>query len=348
MEDTVGASAGTGAAPVEGSGTSAAAGGEVAPALTGNAPGGGTDAGGVAAAGVVEPSGAASAEFQILNRRFRDQKHAEEVLGSEIARTRAMQRENAKLQNEFQQAQAELQALRQMVSVRSGAGLGQGSEQGRQGSGGPSAFADELVQSGDLELIKSIAEDPNMGFGHAMYAMAQAFEKRMDSRLEQLRSEAIEPIVLRNAQAQVLARGMSAAKELAVQFPELADDNQSPEAEEAQQEILQTMTSFPREWLAEDPGRALRMAVLDYRHRHGVPVFAQAPGTSGSPSGLAASAAEAAAQRVASEPLDGSGVPRQRPSGQPETFADRVRRENREVARVVKTPSGRPLGFEAT
>jgi hypothetical protein len=258
-----------------------------------------------------------------------------------------MQRDNAKLVAEHQQAMEELSVLRALHGGAPRGGPGQGVPEGGRAPSGPQSFSEELLKSGELDFIANAAENPELGVKGMVLALAQAFDKRMDARVAQLQSEAIDPVVRRMEGAPIVARGLAAAQKLAVQFPEIADDNDSPEAEEAQQEILRTIEALPRDWVRSNPDRAIKMAVMEYRDLHGVPTFAQPPGMSGSPSSLAASAAEAAAARTTAAPLDGSGVPRQRPSGQPETFADRVRRENREVAQVAKTPSGRPLGFEA-
>ncbi len=110
------------------------------------------------------------------------------------------------------------------------------------------------------------------------------------------------------------------------------------------QQILSILQEIPADYLRANPERALRMAVLEYRERNGTPIFAQQPGTSGSPSVRAAMAAEAAAPGL--NPLDGSGTPRPRQGG-PETPADRIRRENREATVTLTSETGRRLGFSA-
>src|SRR3990172_3988709 len=70
---------------------------QTASAGLGNAPGVGVDAGAAVDAAGTTPAVAPS-EYQILNRKFRDQKHAEEVLGGELGRTRTLQRDNASMQ----------------------------------------------------------------------------------------------------------------------------------------------------------------------------------------------------------------------------------------------------------
>src|SRR3990172_11640472 len=110
MEDTVSAPAGTVAAPSSGPAPQAAAGGE-ASIGSGNAPGVGGDV--AAAQGAADTTPAQSAaEYLFLNRKFRDQRHAEEILGSEVSKTRGLQKQNADLLKQIQQREAELGALR--------------------------------------------------------------------------------------------------------------------------------------------------------------------------------------------------------------------------------------------
>jgi hypothetical protein len=211
-------------------------------------------------------------------------------------------------------------------------------------------FAKGLAESGELDVINQIANDPNMGIGHAMFRMAELFEKRLQEQTEGVREEVLgqfEQTQVRSQQERAVVHAIGQAKALAADYPELDENNHSDEAVTAQQGILEILKALPQgaEWLASDPGEALRYAAERYRRMNGTPIFAQPPGTSGSPSARAAQAAEAAAGASAAVPLDGTGVPRQRPNGQPETMADRIRRENRELSKMAKTPSGRPLGF---
>lgn len=181
-----------------------------------------------------------------------------------------------------------------------------------------------------------------------MFRLAELLDERHSKSVEQVREELNTQFVqanVRSQQERAIAKTFGVVKNLTKDYPELDDDNQSDEAIQAQTEILRIIEStFPPEVLAQNPERVLRMAVEEYRRSYGTPVFAQPPGTSGSPSVRAAAAAEAAGNVAV--PIEGSGVPRQRSNGQPETAADRWKRENREInERVAKTPSGRPLGF---
>jgi hypothetical protein len=313
-----------------------------APGVTGDATVGGPPAD-------QAPPGQTPAEYLFLNRKFRDQKHAEEILGSEVGKVRGMQRRASELEKALQQRDAELDYLRRMVPGP-GNGQVQGAAKSPGDSGSPS-FADELANSGALELFQQIAQDPQMGMGHAMYAMAQEFDKRYDGRLQdainQLRSETIDPFIRQTQTQGVIAKGITAARDLAERFPELADygEGTPDEVAEVQQEILSNLEQLPPVWLTQNPRDALLFAVTKYRETHGTPVFATQPGSSGSPSALASAAAERAQHALSAQPMDGSGVPRQRPNGQPETLADRIRRENANLPREATTPSGRKLGF---
>jgi hypothetical protein len=296
------------------------------------------------------PAAQAAARFRILNREFADQKHAETVLGSEITRARTTQRELAEAKKQAELYQAEINALRSMAVRPPGGAVGQGRSEGQQPSAGPKPFAKELAETGELDVIAKIFSDPEMGPGHAMYRMAELFDKRQQEQVGQVREEILgqfQQTQVRSQQERAVAKAIGVTKALSADYPELDGNNQSDEAIEAQQGILEIIKALPQgaEWLATDPEEALRYAAERYRRTNGTPMFAQPPGTSGSPSVLAAHAAEKAASAAASVPLDGSGVPRQRPDGQRESYADKIRRENRELSQGTKSPSGRSLGF---
>jgi hypothetical protein len=349
MSEESTAPAGDSAVSAPESGSSAAGSGVVeASAGPGNAPG----AGGDVVAGEGTPAVAAEtpaqAKFRLLNREFNDQKHAETVLSSELTRARQTQRELAELKKQTEQYQAEINALRAMAVRPQGGTPGQGAPRGPQSSGGPKSFAKELAENGELEVIAKIAADPEMGLGHAMYRMAELLDERNSKQVGEVREEIraeLQQQQVRSMQERAVAKAIGSVRTLAADYPELDENNQSEEAIEAQQAILGIIKALPQgaEWLANEPEEALRYAAERYRRTYGTPVFAQPPGTSGSPSVRAAAAAEAAAQGSVATPLDGSGTPRQRPNGQPETPQDRMRRENREATRKVTTPSGRVL-----
>jgi hypothetical protein len=289
-------------------------------------------------------------EFQILNRKFKDRTEAERILGAEIGQKRNVQRENEQLKSQLQKFESELTGLRSLFQGHGGETQRQGSPQGQQPSGGPKSFAKELAETGELDVIAKIFSDPEMGPGHAMYRMAELFDKRQQEQVGRVREEILgqfQQTQVRSQQERAVAKAIGVTKALSADYPELDGNNQSDEAIEAQQGILEIIKALPQgaEWLATDPEEALRYAAERYRRTNGTPMFAQPPGTSGSPSVLAAHAAEKAASAAASVPLDGSGVPRQRPDGQRESYADKIRRENRELSQGTKSPSGRSLGF---
>jgi hypothetical protein len=265
-----------------------------------------------------------------------------------------LQKQNADLQKQLQALQAQVETLRTGGS----AAQVQGSVPGSNGES--LSFADELAKSGELELFAKIAQDESMGPGHMAYAMAQAFDKHFETKLNKAIEDVRSGITQITSQGQfekTLARTMTAAKSLTSEFPELDDTNQSEEAEQARESVLELLQSTPQVntkdgpvphgvlWLANDPASALRWAATEVRRQHGTPVFAQAPGSSGSPSTRAAVAAERSAMASAATPLDGSGVPRQKQSGEPETLADKWRADRQKARREARTPSGRSLGF---
>jgi len=321
-----------------------------ASAAAGNAPGGGGDAGSAGEATGATSAAVSAAQFAFLKRNFRDQKHAEEVLGSEVGMTRGLQRQNAELERKFAAAEAELNALRGIVAERQPQARGQEARGGQEAPGGPSSFPQSLIDSGELNFIAKMFTNPDIGPAGAVFRMAELFEKHNEDRISKLEERFSGEITSRDQQAQqhaALARTMTASQSLVAEYPELDANNQSEEAEKAQQAILEIIKNLPGgpQWLAKDPKKCFKWAVGEYRETYGTPIFAQPPGTSGSPSSRAAAAAEAASTTAAA--LDGSGVPRQRTNGQPEGAVERMKRENREIkSRMATTPSGRPLGFE--
>ena len=334
--------------------------GSEASVTSGIAPGGGDDARATegAAAPSAEASAASVAEFVFGNRSFRDQKHAEEIFQSEIGRTRGLQRQNSEVTRERDGLRAELQALRGLVP-KPGNGQGQDSAEKQE------SFAEKLAKRQDgLAFYESLAFNKDGtfkpgGLQQALYALVQDSDKHnteeLDKRFNELRSEMGQEKSQTQAQ-HAIARAYTAHANLVSEFPELDEANQSEEAQAAQDAVMQLLQSGPQvanangvvasqgvHWLATNPGQALRWAASEVRRTYGTPRFAQAPGTSGSPSASAARAAEAAGAATASEPLDGSGVPRQRPNGQAMTLEDKWR--NDKPRTEARTKGGRPLGF---
>lgn len=333
-----GDSAAAGGAPV---GTPATGEGQVASAVPGNAPEGGGDAlAGVSGQGG-ELSSAAPSLFRFGGRDWQSLKHAEDAIKAQIGRTPEIQRQNAGYQKQITEMQAEMQALRRMAMSGTPQGPGPGGPQGRQGQGGPRSLVQELEATGELGYIQHIAQDPDIGIPGAVVAMGEALEKRMESRVERMLSEHVAPLAQQFQMQQGLAQFFGGAKPIIAQFPELADDNQAPEAIEAREQVLQVLQTLPPEWLAQHP-EAIGMATLWVRHENGTPVFAQQPGMSGSPSARASAALEAASAASTSIPLDGSGVPRAAAGGR-ESQMDRMRRENKASSNIVRSAGGKPL-----
>lgn len=341
-ETAMGAPGGSAASAPDSSAASSDVQTQVGAATDGNAPVGSE---GAAVDGQAQDSSSvtpAAAEFLFNGRKWRSQQHAEQAIAAQIGRTPQVQRENAMLQQQIAEMQQQMQALRALSGGLQGV-------QGEQGRGQkqdqtPQSLADELAKSGELAFIKKLAEDPEVGQEGALYALTQAIEKRMEARQQSLIEQHIQPLLMQRQADQALTRAFGATRQLAQHFPELDESNESPEAEQARAEILELIGQFPPDMLAQKPEFVISSACLLYREMNGIPTFAVPPGSSGSPSAIAAQAAEAANQPL---DIEGSGTPHPRVGG--EAPIDRVRRENRALnSRVARTPSGRPLGFEVS
>lgn len=339
MPDEIAPSASPAAASAP-AGSDAAVAGVSQSADTGNAPGAGAD--GVAGGGDLaqgQPSAPQTGQYLFRGRTFRDQKHAEEVFGGEVDRVRGVQRQNADLQKQLEAASAELTALRGLLSQGQVPGRMQGAPQAPQNDGVPQSFADKLAKSGDLQFITQLAEEK--GIGHAIYELARLMDQHTQEQINGFRDREIAPFIQNYEIQQGVSQLMGSVKQILPEFPELeADPEQNPEAAEAQQYVLERVKAFPPEWLTQNGAAAVRMAILEYRHQNGTPTFANPPGSSGSPSSFALAAAE----KGGVTPLNGSGLPPQRPGNAPETSQERMKRENREInAKTLRTPSGRVL-----
>ena len=355
MEDAV---APAGDSAPEGSEAPPVAGGDAASAVPGNAPG---DSGDVPAAGEAAgeiPSVPTPAEFVFNNRKFRDQKHAEEVYGTLDTDKRGLQRQNAERGQRVTQLEAEIAALRGMVPQQKGGGQ----EQAPKEAG---SFAERLAKNGDLDFYASRAinaqgQITKEGLMETLFAFAQDVDKHQSDSLQKAMDDVrtgSTNIQTQLEQERTLARAYTAANALKSEFPELDDSNRADGIGDVHAEIFGLLKSGPPvmlengnvvpqmlAWLASEPRQALRWAVEEYRRQHGTPVFAQSPGTSESPSAKAAAAAEKAAAGTVSTPPDGDGVPRQG-SDKASTLEQRWRRESAQLPKEAKTPSGRSLGF---
>lgn len=266
---------------------------------------------------------------------------------SQLGRFPETQRQLAEFQRQNAELSARLEALQSAFASNYAPGPpnAQGVGQGSSTSPSSVGFADELVKSGDLQFIADLAEEK--GLAHAIYALADRFDQRQRALLGELEDGIMEQAVLpmqRHTEFSThMSSMMGAARQLAQEYPELNEQDQSPEAQEAQGAIAEILKELSPEWTLQNPHRALRIAVEEYRRQNGTPGFAFQPGTSASPSARAALASELAQASVS--PLSGQGVPRPRPNGVPESDAERIRRENRAASNVLKSPSGRSLGF---
>jgi len=322
----------------QGSGSDASAG-------SGHAPGAGDDAtsgqGGQAAA-AASPGPAAGA-FTFAGRQFPSQAKAEEWAKSHVGRVPDLQRKVATYEQQLATQRDELDRATRALALRHAEG-GQGGQSGKDAASGPKSWADELVDSGELEFIADLAE--TKGLGHAVYALAQQFDKRFQGALKEQLQGAVGPIQQRREFEEHVGRTLTAVRQLSSDYPELDESNQSPEAAEARDEIIRIWTSLPREFALGDPGEALRYAAFRYRNQHGTPTWAVPPATSGSPSAGVARAAERAGAVPDGAVLDGSGTPRQRPNGKPATRAEAFEKDLEDASRSrIAAPDGFDLGF---
>lgn len=338
----------TGSAVVSGGGAASLASGEggSAPALSGDA------AVGAEAPGT--PAVPASTEFLFGGRKWQTQKQAEDAFRSMFGRVPETQRKAAELEKAIAERDAELQALRSALprlAAPQGAAQGQGAVRGQDDVADASVpFAERLAKSGNLDFLASLletreGEDPTLGVKRFTLGMADMISKEVDQRVEGIRSQHIEPILRQQAFNQHMGQTMGVVRQLASEFSELDESNQSPEAVEHQQAFVENLKQFPPEFVRQNPQFAMLATALVTRYQHGTPVFSQAPGTSGSPSARLIQASEQALGAAAGSPLSGTGTPRPRPNGAGETPEDRIRRENAGVALSFKSPTGRDLGF---
>jgi len=300
-------------------------------------------------AGAVPTPPAAAAKFRFANREWDSQKQAEDAYKASFGRN--WEGKIAEAQKTLAEREAEIQALRSAL-----AGRGNGQEQGVQRGAASSApdasapFVERLAKDGSLDFLASLlqtgeGEDPTLGVKRFTLGLADVISREVEGRVGQLQEQHIAPILRRQAFNEHMGSAMGVVRSLAGEFPELEDSNASPEAVEHQQAFVENLKQFPPEVVASNPQFAMLAAALVTRYQHGTPVFAQTPGTSGSPSALAVAASEQALGRAAGVPIGGTGTPRPRPAGTAETDEDRIRRENAEVSIRLQSPSGRDLGF---
>lgn len=282
-------------------------------------------------------------EFVFGGRRWPSQKHAEEYLRSQAGRVPDLQRKTAEYERQVAELSQTVQALQRALSVGPTPPQdGQGTARGASTPAGPKAFADRLVESGDLQFITSLAEEK--GLGHAIYALADLMGQEVQSSTERLVAEHVQPIVRQAQFEKHMGHAISTARNLGNEFPEFEQSNQSPDAVEAQQAFVATLKQFPPEEIAQNPELYMLASALITRYQHGVPMSATAPGTSGSPSARAALAAELAGGGAG--PIDGSSA-RPRPANpQPRTAEEQFEADiigaDDKLARDL---NGKPLGW---
>jgi hypothetical protein len=282
-------------------------------------------------------------------RKWQSQKQAEEAWKANLGRNWEPKLRAA--EERAAQMEAEVQALR--AALTGGGGQGQGAARGAQPTQAtdPNApLAKRLVQSGDLDFLVDMlqtrdGEDPSLGVKRFTAGLADIIDKRIGEAVERDRNEHLQPFLQRTAQERAVASTMGSIRALAQHFPELDESNASPEAVEHQQAFVENFKRFPPEMHRDAPDFVALATALVTRWQYGVPVFAQPPGTSGSPSAAAIAASAHALGQATPDTLSGTGTPRQRPNGQPESAEERIRRENAAAPGRFRSPNGVDLGF---
>jgi hypothetical protein len=319
-----------------------------ASADSGNAPGiGGDVTVGDPAQAPVAPA-AVPAGFEFGGRRFESQKKAEDFFRSQIGRLPETQRKIAEMERSLAERNAAFEALQRALAQQAAGGQ----EQGRAGQSpatpqGPKPFAERLAEGGpnsQLAFIAQLAEEK--GIAHALYVFAEQQDAYMNERVQSAIEENVAPLQQQSQFQQAMGSVVGAARGLAQQYPELDEHNNAPEAVEARQEIVARWKTLPRELQLQDPERAWRLAVMEFREANGTPIFAAQPGTSGSPSARAVAASEQAFGQAAASPVDGVGVPRPRPSGTTPSAEDDFESDILSADdRYAKTLDGKSLGW---
>jgi hypothetical protein len=294
-----------------------------------------------------EPGELPPSEFVFAGRKFPSQAKAEEWAKSQLGRVPDLQRKTAQYEQQLAQAQQQMEAMQQLLLRTSQQGGQGGPPQTPGAPAKPKSFAESLATGGEnspLAFIASLAEEK--GIAHALYAFAEQQEQFLNERISEAVEQNVQPIQRREQFTQALNSVVGAARHLASTYPELDESNTSPEAQQAQQEILAIWKTLPPELQINDPARAWKLSVMEYREQHGTPIFATPPGTSGSPSARAALASEAGVAAETSSPLEGQTALRQRPGAQtaPLSAEDAFEQDILSADNsFVKSKDGKPL-----
>jgi hypothetical protein len=320
-----------------GTGSLASAGGGSAPA-----PGGDAALGGLDGQAPQAPPQTLS-EFQFANRKFRDQKAAEDYFRSQVGRVPETQRKLAEYERQVGELTQTVSAFQRMMASGQVGGQGQGAANGPAAPAGEQDFAERFAQK-ELPWLMEQLNHPEQGAQRFTVGLAHVIGQELRQQREQIMGE-IQARDQRQAQERAVGSAFGVARNLAQDFPELDEHNSSPEAIEHQQAFIENLKQFPQGFAAENPQFAMLAAALVTRHQYGTPMVAQPPGTSGSPSARALLASEQALAGAVGSPIQGNGTPRPRPIGAGEMPEDRIRRENAAAPGNFRSPSGRDLGF---
>jgi hypothetical protein len=296
-----------------------------------------------------EPSAPPAGEFVFAGRRWPSAKHAEDYFRSQGGRVPDLQRKTAEQERQIAELSSTVQALQRALSVTPPAEPGQGNGRGTQTPAGQQPFI-ERFRNDDLPFLldclrpSAEGEDPSAGVARFTYGLAEVVGREMESLREQIRQEDVAPIVRQHQFREHESRVLNVARGLGGDFPEFDNANQAPEAVQAQQEFVSVLKQFPPDFVVANPDLAMLASALVTRHRHGIPVTATQPGTSGSPSALAALAAEG--RQATGEPLDGSAS-RPRPSPpQPRSAEDQFEADIISADdKLARNLDGKPLGW---
>lgn len=331
--------------------TGVGGGSEGASAGIGNAPGSGADAGlgpeGGEGTAVAAPAAAPAPDgYVFAGRKFRDQKHAEDYTKAQLGILPGTQRKLAALERMIDERNAELESLRRSGTGSRGVVQGDDGQRGEPGAQ-PANWGKALKDSGDLELVADIAQQEG-GFGpKTLFALSTVLGERVEAEIDRRVEDRVEgrigSIEKQRQFDQHMGKVQAAIRQLGPIYPEFDESNDTPEAEEARLGIIGIWKSFPPEFSLGNPLRALKIAVQEYREEHGTPVFAVAPGSSGSPSARVAAAAE---RGSAGDAVLDTGVrARPRPAGQPLSAQEELAQSlSKADATHVRTSSGFDLG----
>jgi len=287
----------------------------------------------------------AASGFTFLGKQYKSLAEIEAFHKSQAGRVPELQRKEAEAVKQLADLREERDRAFRTLALQS-------AERGQGGAGAgapakvePKSWADELNEGGDLKFVADQMREASVE--HGIYALVDMIQKRTGAHVDRALSENVQPLRQKSEFDSHVTRVFRAMKSLSKDYPEFDEaTSDSPDAEEARQEIIGIWKSLPRELSLGDPERSLKIAVREYREAHGLTGPNGLPGSSGSPSAGVTDAAEAARAAAASGVVDGSGTPRPRPNGGIRPSArEQFEREMLDESNILRDPSGESLGF---